>query len=350
MKTDAVDAHPEIGVRNSQPEGIGRVVVLEHAIAWNNLGRNIVFTDPALERCSVFGTTLYPDDDELSQYDLDIHAILELPRSDILLALNHLGWLRAFRGSELLRPGPTHTVEPIFTTSFVADIERTVIAAGRMVGSGPRSDGGVGVLISEPVSGARDGSTLDVDQSAVRFGEVSAVAVVDGGGEDLVAVGGDGHVALFALAGGDLRSPRWEVAVDVRVATCAWDGTLLWVAGSARPTGPVDDYNWDSVQGGGFAGLDPSDGRTIVAGPLPTGIAWGTGGTAVLPFGQGLAAVGRDGRVHLLDTARGEWRSTGPLASESLGMAHAAALPDRILYGFNRGGYRLHAAATARRA
>ncbi len=344
MRTDAVDAHPEIGVRNSQPEGIGRVVVLEHVIAWNNLGRNIVFSDHALQRCSVFGTTLYPDDDELSQYDLDIHAILELPRSDILLTLNHLGWLRAFRGSDLLRPRPAHMVEPMSTMSFVADVERTVIAAARLIGSGPRSDGAVGVLISEPVTGARDGSKLEVDRSALRFGEVTAVGVVDGGGEDLVALGGDGHVALFVLVGGELRGPRWEVAVDMRVATCAWDGTVLWVAGSGRPTGPVDDYSWDSVRGGGFAALAPSDGQTIVGGPLPDGIAWGTGGTAVVPFRQWLAAVGRDGRVHLLDPKRGDSRSTAPLTSASLGMAHAAALPDRILFGLNRGGYRLHAA------
>jgi len=346
VKTDPVDAHPEIGVRNSQPEGIGRVVGLEQGIAWNNLGRNIVFADHALRPRCVFGTTMFPDDDELSQYDLDIHAILELPRTDLVVALNHLGWLRAFLGSELLRPGPIRMIEPISTMSFVADVERTVVAAGRLIGSGPRSDGGVGVLISEPVTGARDGAALDVDLCAQRFGEVTALGVVDQAGEDLVVLGGDGRVALFAATGGDLRGPRWEVAVPFRVATCAWDGTLLWVTGSARPAGPVNDYDWDSVRGGGFAGLDRSDGRAVVAGPLPDATAWGTGGTAVVPFRHGLAAVGRDGRVHLLDTRRGEWRSTAPVAAESLGMAHAAAIPDRILFGLNRGGYRLHATST----
>jgi hypothetical protein len=343
VKTDAVDSHPEIGVRNSQPAGIGRVVVLEQAVAWNNLGRNIVFADQALEARSVFGSTLFPDDDELSQYDLDIHAILELPGSDIVLALNHLGWLRTFRGSELVRPGPTRMVEPVSTTSFAADVERTVVAGGRLVGSGPRSEGAVGVLISEPVTGAEDGSRLEADLSAQHFGEVTALGVVAGAGEDLVALGGDGRIALFALAGGELRGPRWEVAVDLRASVCAWDGTLLWVAGSTRTAGLVDDYNWDSVRGGGFAGLDPSDGRAVVAGPLPDGIAWGTGGTAVVRLRQWLAAVGRDGCVHLFDTRRGEWRSTAPLASESLGMAHAAALSNRVVYGLNRGGYRLHA-------
>jgi hypothetical protein len=344
VKTDAVDAHPQIGVRNSQPEGIGRVVVLDRAIAWNNLGRNIVFADHSLSARSVFGSTIFPDDDELSQYDLDVHAILEIPRSDIVLALNHLGSLRAFRGSELVRPGPTRMVEPISTMSFVGDVERTVVAADRLIGSGPRSEGAVGVLVSEPVTGAKDGSALEADLTAQHFGEVTALGVVGGAAEDLVALGGDGRVALFALDDGvGLRGPRWEVEVDLRAATCAWDGKLLWVAGSGRLPGPVDDYNWDIVRGGRFAGLDPSDGRAVVVGALPDGIAWGTGGTAVVRLRQWLAAIGRDGRVHLFDTRRGEWRSSAPLASESLGMAHAAAFSDRVLFGFNRGGYRLHA-------
>ena len=346
MTTDVVDGHPELGVRNSQPEGIGRVVVLERAIAWNNLGRNIVFADHALRPRRVFGNTLFPDDDELSQYDLDIHAILELPRSDLVLALNHFGGLRAFRSSELVwpGPGPTRLVEPISTMTFVADVERTVVAGGRLVGSGPRSEGAVGVLISEPVTGAADGSLLGANLCAPRFGEVTALGVVGGAGQELLALGGDGRVALFALAGGELRGPRWDVEVDLRAATCVWDGTLLWVAGSARPAGPVDDYNWESVRGGGFVALDPSDGHAVAAGPLPDGIAWGTGSTAVVRCGPWLAAVGRNGRVHFLDTRRGGWRSTAPLASESLGMAHAAALSDRVLYGLNRGGYRLHTA------
>jgi hypothetical protein len=171
---------------------------------------------------------------------------------------------------------------------------------------------------------------------------VTALCVIGGGRDDLVAVGGDGRVALFAPAGGGLRGPRWTVEVDVRAGSCAWDGTLLWVAGSERRPGFVDDYNWDSVRGGGFAGLDPSDGRTVVAGRLPDGVAWGTGGTAVVAFRHGLAAVGRDGRVHVLDTTGGDWRCTAPLASESLGMAHATALSNGVLYGLNRGGYRLH--------
>ena len=45
-----VDAHAEVGVRNSQPEGIGRVANLDDLVAWNNLGRNIVFADGGVDR------------------------------------------------------------------------------------------------------------------------------------------------------------------------------------------------------------------------------------------------------------------------------------------------------------
>ena len=52
-----VDAHSEVGVRNSQPEGIGRVADLGDLVAWNNLGRNVVFANRRWQPTAVFGTT-----------------------------------------------------------------------------------------------------------------------------------------------------------------------------------------------------------------------------------------------------------------------------------------------------
>ena len=54
-----VDAHSEVGVRNSQPEGIGRVADLGDLVAWNNLGRNVVFADRRWQPVAVFGTTSF---------------------------------------------------------------------------------------------------------------------------------------------------------------------------------------------------------------------------------------------------------------------------------------------------
>src|SRR5262249_552380 len=97
-----IDAAAETGVRNSQPEGIGRVVTLGDLVCWNNLGRNVVFADAGLRPRAVFGTTLFPGEDEPSQYDLDVHSILDLPERGLVVVLNHFGVVRGFRRADLL--------------------------------------------------------------------------------------------------------------------------------------------------------------------------------------------------------------------------------------------------------
>ncbi len=332
----------EIGVRNSQPPGIGRVVALGDVTCWNNLGRNIVFADRQLRPRSVFGRTLFPDEDEPSQYDLDIHAVLDLSALDLVLVLNHLGCVRCFRRSELVKPGPPREVEPTMTTVFAADVERTVLAGTHLVGSRPRSDGAEGVLVSAPIEPATLEAPIETEQAAESFGEVTALAVVGAATDPLVALGGDERLALVPFVRGRLLRPRWEVKLGFRAAVVVWDGWVLWAAGSASTPG-VDDYDWESRRGGGFAGLDGRDGHVVVAGQLPEDVAWGTGAVAVVLLGTLLAAVGRTGRVHLLDPRRPTaWRSTAPLATASLGLAHADAVGQRLLFGFNRGDYQLH--------
>jgi hypothetical protein len=337
-----IDAAAEIGVRNSQPPGIGRVVALSDLTCWNNLGRNIVFADRRLRPHAVFGRTLFPDQDEPSQYDLDIHAVLELPELGLVLVLNHLGCVRGFRHRELLGPGPPREVEPTVTTFFAADVERTVLAGRHIVGSRPRSEGAQGVLVSTPLDPTALDAPLETDLAAESFGEVTALGVVGGVAETVVALGGQGRVALVPIARGKVLRPRWEVEVGFRAAITVWDGRLLWTAGSASTPG-TDDYDWESLHGGGFAGLDPRDGRVVVSGSLPADVAWGTGGVAVVVLGTGLAAVGRTGCVYLLDPRRPtQWRSTPPLSSGSLGLAHADVVGNRVLFGFNRGNYQLY--------
>jgi hypothetical protein len=337
-----VDAAAEMGVRNSQPPGIGRVVALGDLTCWNNLGRNIVFADSRFRPRAVCGRTLFPNQDEPSQYDLDIHAVLELPELGLVLVLNHLGHVRGFRKSALVGPGPPRDVEPLATTFFAADVERAIVAGSCLVGSRPRSEGAGGVLVSAPVEATTLDAPIETDLAAESFGEVTALGVVGGPREPLVALGGEERVALVPLVGGKILGPRWQVEVDFRTAVMVWDGRLLWTAGCAS-TPRVDDYDWEGRRGGGFAGLDPSDGRVVVCGPLPEDVAWGTGGVPVVVVGSMLAAVGRTGRLYLLDPERSkEWRSTAPLASASLGLAHADAVGHRVLFGFNRGGYTLH--------
>ena len=147
-----VDSHPERGVRNSQPEGIGRVADLGDGCAWNNLGRNVVFASRAFEPCAVFDQTQFPDDDEPSQYDLDVHAILDVPAAGVVVVLNHLGLLRAFRRSEIHTPGEIRRIDPVWARTFADDMERVVVLGDRLVGSRPREQLAGGVLVSEPIT------------------------------------------------------------------------------------------------------------------------------------------------------------------------------------------------------
>jgi hypothetical protein len=347
-----IDGAAHTGVRNSQPEGIGRVAALGDLVGWNNLGRNVVFADASLHPRAIFGTTLFPDDDEASQYDLDVHAILDVPEAGLVVVLNHFGTVRGFRRRDLLSSSGGQLVAPAAVWSFVADMERTVAVAGRLVGTGPRSEGAIGLVVSDPLAGLSGRADLPARRGATAFGEVTALEAVPSPDDPLVAVGGDGHVALMPLAGAQIGRARWETAVGFRTAAIASAGRVLWAAGPDR--GEIDDYDWERLTGGGFAVLDPGNGRVITTGALPDDIAWGTGGVAVAPLGPWLAAAGRRGCLHLVDPRTGvAHRATSSLAGASLGIAHLAVAGRRAVCGFNRGGYCLHsfteAAAAAER-
>jgi hypothetical protein len=357
----AVDAHPEVGVRNSQPEGIGRLAVLSDLVAWNNLGRNVVFADRRCQPVAVFGTTSFPHDDELSQYDLDVHAIVRLGEQaeGLVVTLNHLGSVLGFAAAEVapsgaLRsgppppgpppPGPVRLARPVISTSFADDLERTVAVGARLVSSRSASSPGGGVLVSEPVHMGFAKPALDAEVALEGWGRVTALGTFGTGRDQLVAVGGEGRATLLALDNGRLGRGRFEVDLPFRAAAFAWDGQLLWAVGSELSAPPADDYRWEDLHAGRYAGLDASDGSTVVAGDLPDEVAWGNGGVAVVMAAGQLCAVGRTGRLHrLVDRSTGRFAPSASLAGSSLGIAHAAAIGGRVLYGFNRGGYRLYA-------
>jgi hypothetical protein len=262
--------------------------------------------------------------------------------------LNHFGTVRCFRRADLLAPSlrladdALRIVEPTTTWSFAADVERTVVAAGRLVGSRPRSEGGEGLLVSAPLSSVAADARAPVQLCAQEFGEVTALSVIPPTDSPLIAVGGAGRLALAALVGDALAPMRWTTDVGFRVAFIGCHDGVLWAAGPEQ-TGTVDDYDWDRLGGGGFAGLDPTDGTVLVSGSLPQDVAWGTGGVAIALLGRTLAAAGRTGRLHLIDPrGRAGEGWTAPLAESSLGIAHMAVVGPRLLFGFNRGGYRLH--------
>jgi len=341
-----LDSHPESPVHNSQPAGIGRVADLGEVCAWNNLGRNVVFASRAFQPSAVFDQTQFPDDDEPSQYDLDVHAILDVQAAGVVVVLNHLGLLRAFRRDEIHTTGALRRIDAVWTAGFAPDMERVVAVGDRLIGSRPREQHAGGVLVSEPISGAADGAHLDARVALDAWGMVTALGPVQDGAQDCVVVGGSGRVGLVPIDRGNVGAARWEVAVDFEPAAFGCDRQVVWVAGPELGAAGIDDYDWEKLRGGGFAALDLADGSIVVRGRFAHDLAWGNGGSAVV-FAAGLVCgIGRTGGVHGYRAADGESSDrTDAFASDSLGIAHAAVVGDRILYGFNRGGYRLHTVA-----
>jgi hypothetical protein len=147
---------------------------------------------------------------------------------------------------------------------------------------------------------------------------------------------------------GGVGVSRWVADVGFQPAALFWDGAVIWAAGSETSPNGTDDYDWEAIRGGGFTGLDPTDGRVIVRGRFPNDVAWGNGGVAVVMIPGALCAITRTGRVHVFDLQDGSMMTmSAPIANDSLGIAHATAFAGHVIYGFNRGGYRLHAVAAA---
>jgi hypothetical protein len=173
---------------------------------------------------------------------------------------------------------------------------------------------------------------------------VTALVAIHDGRTDCLAVGGSGEVSLVPATTEGIGRPSWTVDVDFDPRVVLWDGARVWAAGCDRAAHAVDDYDWEALGGGGFAALDPADGRVVVRGRFQEDLAWGNGGVAVVYVSGALCGIGRRGELYRFDTTDGTLRTTSaPIAGASIGIAHASAQGDQVLFGFNRGGYRLHA-------
>jgi len=339
-----MDSLPLSRVVNSQPEGIGRVVSLGSRCAWNNLGRNVVFADASLRPLAIFGDTEFPEDDEASQFDLDVHAIVELADTGRIAVVNHLGTVRIF--GPRWTAGAGSVAGPDLAEArrldFAADLERVVGLGDRLVASRPRGQRLDGVLVTQPVgSSTRD---LDADTAQEPIGFVTALAAGSTPeGTGWVAIAGEGRVRLVEADHGRLGATRWETEVDFLPAVLVAVGSSLWAAGSALGGGGVDDYDWENLVGGGLARIDLADGAVMTSARFGADLAWGSGGVALVVADGVPCGVGRRGELHALAPgARVTSRLTGELAPEPLGIAHAAVVAGQLVIGFNRGGYRLH--------
>ena len=339
-----MDSVPLSRAVNSQPAGIGRIVSLGSRCAWNNLGRNVVFADASLRPTAIFGDTMFPEDDEASQFDLDIHAIVELADTGQVAVLNHLGVVRIFEPPRSIGPEPV--VGPLLNETrrldFIDDVERVIGLGDHLVTSRPRSQRLGGVLVTQPISSSLE--SLDANTAEESFGFVTALAASSTpGGTGWVALGGDGRVRLVEADHGRLGVTRWETAVDFVSAVLVACGSTLWVAGSALDGAGLDDYDWEQLRGGGLAQLDLATGAVVAAARFGDDLAWGSGGVALVVVDGVPCGVGRCGELHALPSAaRVTTRLTTELAPHPLGIAHAAVVGGLLVMGFNRGGYQLH--------
>ena len=227
-------------------------------------------------------------------------------------------------------------------------MERAVVVDDRVVGSRPREQGAPGLLVSERLSDRHEPGPLKVRVQLEVHGMVTALAVCRGDGVDGVALGGRSRLSLAPTTPDGFGPLRWTSDVDFEPKVVLWDGALVWAAGSERVVDTIDDYDWEALRGGGFAALDPTDGRIVVRGRFSDDLAWGNGGVAVARVPGALCGVGRRGEVYVFDARDGmPLATTAAVADASLGIGHAAAVGDQVLYGFNRGGYRLHAIRVA---
>jgi hypothetical protein len=343
-----IDSRPLSRVVNSQPAGIGRIVSLGRRCAWNNLGRNVVFADASLRPFAIFGDTAFPNDDEASQFDLDVHAILELAGTGQIAVLNHLGSVRIFGLPPSRKPGlPIRPdLDEVRRLDFVDDVERVTGLGDQLVTSRPRGRRLGGVLVTQPI--ASSGRSLGADVAQESFGFVTALEArwtPDGAG--WVALGGEGRVRLVEADRGRLGPTRWETAVDFLPAVLVASGSTLWAAGSTLGGAGLDDYDWEQLGGGGLAQLDLASGAAVASARFGDDLAWGSGGVALVVVNGVACGVGRHGELHALPPgARVTSRLTGELAPHPLGIAHAAVVGGQLVIGFNRGGYQLHTLAS----
>ena len=179
---------------------------------------------------------------------------------------------------------------------------------------------------------------------------VTALASLPGDAPGRLAVGGEQHVAsgrLTATAAGS----RCAVGHDGRLRAGRPPlGRRAALGGGERPGAAVDDYDWEARHGGGFAALDPADGRTRRAGPVRRRLGVGERRRRAWSLVPGaLCGFGRRGELHLFDTRDGALVRDDGAARRRVARhrATAAAVGEHLVYGFNRGGYRLWAASIA---
>jgi len=362
-----IESHPQSGVANSQPHGIGRVTAFDDLVAVNNLGRNIVVMDAlsdTLAPLAKFDQTIFPDDDEMSQFDLDMHALLPCRSNQAILAVNHYGRARLLdlpaADSNTKSGGTPLRLEEDHVFQMPGDIEQFHMLDGNLISGSakgyqvpdPPVDGilAFGRKASCPKSAGEAAKPLLYKTYFSDRGSTTALAKDKEASHLAVAFGK--RVVLTALVRNDDNEivPGdivFEAQLDfvIRFLEFGADWTTLIAAGHAAGVGQ-GEQDWDELDGGGWATLMPN-GAIAGGGDFDERLAWGNGAETVVMYDdrKSLLAVDKWGGLTAVDTKTGatvKLIAPYPQKEQSFGLAHASISRHGLFVGFNRDGYRLH--------
>jgi hypothetical protein len=339
------DSHAESPVENSQAPGVGRLGFIGGFLLVNNLGRNISvlrYSSGELNCVAKYAETVYPDDDEASQFDLDMHAFLRTSRGDIA-AVSHYGRVRMFIGAF---GGRSKVMQLITEFGLPGDVERLVMCGDCIIGSSPSGykvpdAAETGVMITDSVYEQHEHRMVLSD-----WGMVNNVAVNEG--RDRCAVVAGKRIGVFemkcASSGIEIGTALHELEVPFISQLCTFtNNEQLFLAGYEPAA--VGDQDWDALGGGGFAVVDMASGEIVKHHNFNADLAWGNGGVPAVVNRRQIFGVTRQGELFSWNVLDGERTQVAPpvvSAEQSLGIAHCAFDGMTLWAGFNRGGYNLH--------
>ena len=339
-----VDSNPDSRVVNAQPKGIGRVTALDDFVAINNLGRNIEFSrwgNGKLEPFAVFQDTVFPEDDEPSQFDLDMHAITWTPGKEHVFAVNHYGLIRLFK---LL---PNMDLKPEHQLLWPGDVERFAFAGGRLASTSPqgysvKDPAQPGVLLSVPWADClKKGERIEFDVLWPSWGITTALAADDAA----LAFAAGTRLGIAEMS----EFARLEMEMDlpfiVKWIQFVNGGEKIVVAGFSRSGHDAGENDWHSLTGGGFGLVDLRRQALVALGEFDVDLAWGNGGVPLTLSEDGRTIFGVDkrGKLYAWDIHKENQKARVVFAGagKELGMAHLDRLGSRLYCGFNRDGYRM---------
>lgn len=368
-RMELIRTHPDSSVCNSQPAGIGRLAVFGGQLVINNLGRNIELSAVAgqgLELNWLSDECAFPDDDERSQFDLDMHAFLTGPDGSSLVAVNHYGRVSCFSAALLPVMRSTPWLVPDAHLLWPGDVEQFAWLGNGLISTSPRGykcddPPATGILISEEpwdqallraavvkgeVISPMAAHRLRYQRLLSDWGYTTALAVDKR--HLIIAVAAGPRVGVFGASlkdggGIQLNQMQWEAELPFR---CCWlrfvpDRLELAAAGFGIDCPDPDAVDWSALGGGGFAVLSADRGKLLASGRFEVDLAWGNGGTPLVLSNGNSLFCGVDRNANLYS-----WDADGTMTvlattrfTESLGIAHLARFRDDLFCGFNRGGY-----------